>query len=137
MVVDIIVLGWVPHAELSLASDVPGSISAHDQISAYDFANYVKGHRGRLGNRSNVKRQKEYVHNLFSNCQHALSLVQTNDTVLGEQALIRQTVKLNPGYTYAAAKLTMDIPAEYCANITNQKWLGVLGGADTFGFENT
>ncbi|PVH91541.1 Metallo-hydrolase/oxidoreductase, partial [Periconia macrospinosa] len=37
MVVDLIVPGWVPYAELSLASDVPGYISAHDQILAYDF----------------------------------------------------------------------------------------------------
>jgi len=37
---------------------------------------------------------------------------------------------------YAVAKLGMDISAEYYANITNQKWLGVLGGADIFGFEN-
>ena len=30
----------------------------------------------------------------------------------------------------------MDILVEYYANVTNWKWLGVLGGVDTFGFKN-
>jgi len=136
MVVDVIVPGWVPYAELSLSTDVPGYIAAHDQILAYDFVHYVGGHPGRSGNRSDVERQKEYVHDLFANCQEALSLIQTNDAILGAQALLGQTLQLNQGNFYAVAKLGMDIPAEYCANTTNQKWLGVLGGADTFGFEN-
>jgi len=136
MVVDMIVPGWVPYAELSLSTDVPGYIAAHDQILAYDFVHYVGGHPGRSGNRSDVERQKEYVHDLFANCQEALSLMRTNHTVLGAQALLGQTLQLNPGNVYAVAKLGMDISAEYCANVTNRKWLGVLGGADTFGFEN-
>jgi glyoxylase-like metal-dependent hydrolase (beta-lactamase superfamily II) len=136
MLVDIIVPGWVPYAQLSLTTNVPAYIAAHDQVLAYDFTHYVGGHPGRSGNRTDVERQKEYVNDLFHNCQDALGQIQTNNSVLGSQALLGSTEMLNPGNFYAVAKLVNDITAEYCANVTNEKWLGVLGGADTFGFEN-
>ncbi|KAF5697387.1 maltose fermentation regulatory MAL33, partial [Fusarium mundagurra] len=136
MLVDMIVPGWVPWAELTMATDVPGYIAAHDQALAYDFDHYIGGHPGRSGNRADVERQKEYVHDLFHNCQEALSLIQTNNPVLGSKALFSQTMKLNPGNSFAVSKVALDIPAEYCANVTNEKWLGILGGADTYGFEN-
>jgi hypothetical protein len=30
----------------------------------------------------------------------------------------------------------LDITTEFCANKTNEKWVGMLGGIDVFGFEN-
>ena len=42
----------------------------------------------------------------------------------------------NPGNGWAPFKVYLDVLAEFCANRTNEKWLGRLAAADVFQFEN-
>jgi glyoxylase-like metal-dependent hydrolase (beta-lactamase superfamily II) len=136
MLVDVVFPGWVPFSQLAVSSNIPGWIAAHKQILEYDFIHYIGGHLGRSGSRQDVEVQLEYITDLFNNCNETIHLTATNDPKLGAAALLGEVSKLNPGNSWAQFKIYLDITAEYCANITNQKWLGKLGGADVFGFEN-
>jgi glyoxylase-like metal-dependent hydrolase (beta-lactamase superfamily II) len=136
MLVDVVFPGWVPFAQLADSTNIPGWIQAHHQILEYDFIHYIGGHVGRSGSRNDVQTQLEYVSDLFNNCNASLQLTMTNNPILGASALLGPVSQLNPGNYWAQFKIFSDIVAEYCANTTNEKWLGKLGGADVYGFEN-
>lgn len=136
MLVDVVFPGWVPFAQLAVSTNIPGWVNSHYQILQYDFEYYIGGHIGRSGNRADVETQLEYVMDLLNNCNKTITLSGTDDPVVGTEALLGKVSQLNPGNYWAEFKAYLDITAEYCANVTNEKWLGVLGGADVFGFEN-
>jgi glyoxylase-like metal-dependent hydrolase (beta-lactamase superfamily II) len=136
MLVDVVFPGWIPFSQLAESTNIPGWIAAHSQILAYDFKHYIGGHLGRSGSRRDVETQLEYVTDLFNNCNATIALTASNDSTLGAAALLGGVSKLNPGNYWAQFKVYLDVAAEHCANVTNEKWLGVLGGADVFGFEN-
>lgn len=136
MLVDVVYPGWIPFTYLGVSTNIPGWIAAHDQILEYQFEHYLGGHLGRAGNRTDVELQKEYVLDLFDNCKKTIELSATDNPVVGAAGLQASVLKLNPDNTWAAFKVFLDSTAEYCANVTNQKWLGKLGAADVFGFEN-
>lgn len=136
MVVDIVFPGWAPFAALGEATNIPNFIQAHDQILGYDFEYYIGGHVGRPGNRTDVLLQQEYVQDLFTNCNASLLLTETDDPVLGAQNILAAVGKNNPGNWWADFKVYLDVVAERCANVTDAKWGGKLGGIDVFGFEN-
>src|SRR5215216_6302037 len=65
MLVDIIFPGWIPFPYLAIAKDTAGFIKAHDiALNNYDFDTIVAGHLTRLGTRSDVIIQKEFVSDL-------------------------------------------------------------------------
>ncbi|KAK5690122.1 hypothetical protein LTR17_026048 [Elasticomyces elasticus] len=134
MVVDIVDPGWVPFAQLAFAADVPGYVLAQGQSLSYDFDHLVAGHVGRAGTRQDVRESMEYVEDLFRNCNATMHLSRSAPynvaNISGVQA------EINPGNGYAAFKASQDIISEVCANQTNPKWLGRLGGADVFSYEN-
>jgi glyoxylase-like metal-dependent hydrolase (beta-lactamase superfamily II) len=139
MLVDIVYPGWVPFAYLGQAQFVPGYIKAFDQVLEYDFKYFVGGHLTRSGDRNDVLVGKEYVTDLKNNCQRALLLSAfpanaTNPVSAGE--ITPPIYAANPGNLWSVFKGYLDDLAMYCANVTNQKWLGVLGAADVYGFEN-
>jgi glyoxylase-like metal-dependent hydrolase (beta-lactamase superfamily II) len=136
MLVDVVYPGWIPFTELAVSTNIPGWIAAHDQLLEYDFKHYVGGHLARSGNRTDVEVQKEYVSDLFANCKKTIELSATDDPVVGAAAVLGVVSKLNPGNSWANFKAYLDVTAEYCANLTNAKWVGRLGAADVFGFEN-
>lgn len=136
MLVDLVFPGWVPFSELAESTNIPNWIKAHDQVLGYDFDHYVGGHLGRTGTRSDVITQQQYVQDLFNNCNATIALTATNNPLLGAASLLGTVGKNNPGNYWAEFKAYLDISAEYCANLTNEKWGNVLGGADVFGFEN-
>jgi glyoxylase-like metal-dependent hydrolase (beta-lactamase superfamily II) len=136
MVVDIVFPGWVPFAELAESTNIINWIKAHDQILSYDFIHYVGGHVGRPGTRQDVIVQQEYLNDLSTNCNMSIALTATNDAILGVNNIIGSVAKNNPGNWWADFKVYLDLVAEHCANITNEKWGSKLGGADAFGFEN-
>ncbi|KAG0645315.1 hypothetical protein D0Z07_8836 [Hyphodiscus hymeniophilus] len=139
MVVDIVFPGWVPFAYLGEAQSVPGYIRAHDQILAYHFDHYVGGHLTRSGTRQDVMIQKEYVEDLRANCADALILSGSppNSTnPVSAYSMIPPILAIDPGNSWAEFKLYLFNIATYCADVTNKKWLGRLGAADVYGFEN-
>ena len=136
MLVDVVFPGWIPFSALGEVKNVPGFIKAHDQILEYDFAHFVGGHIDRSGVRDDVLVQKEYVHDLFNNCAHAINLTATMDPVLGGQAILGPVFAKNPGNEWAAFEVYMEVTAGYCANITSDKWINRLAGSDVFQLSN-
>jgi hypothetical protein len=51
-------------------------------------------------------------------------------------AAIGPTVAANPGNLWAEFKAYLRVTAQTCADNTTSRWLGVLGGADVYAFEN-
>lgn len=51
-------------------------------------------------------------------------------------AAIGPTVAANPGNAWAQFKAYFRVAAQTCADNTTSRWLGVLGAADVFAFEN-
>jgi glyoxylase-like metal-dependent hydrolase (beta-lactamase superfamily II) len=136
MVIDIVFPGWAPFVGLAESSNVPNWVKAHDQILSFDFAHYIGGHFDRIGTRQDVVTQREYVKDLFANCNATLALTATKDPLLGASNILGSVLQNNPGNGAAEFKVYLDLVAERCANITNKKWGTLLGGADAFGFEN-
>jgi glyoxylase-like metal-dependent hydrolase (beta-lactamase superfamily II) len=139
MLVDIVYPGWVPFAYLGQAQFVPGYIKAYDQALEYDFDHFVGGHLTRSGTRSDVLIGQEYVSDLKSNCIKAIQLSAlppnaTNPVSAG--GIIGPVQAANPGNPWSIFRAYLDTLAEYCANLTNEKWLGVLGAADVYGVTN-
>ena len=134
MVVDQVYPGWVPFAELAASVYVPGWITAHDEILAYDFDVYLGGHLGGAGNRTDVEVQREYVRDLFENCEGALVKSGTGDGDVGLGGIAGDVLAANPGNYWALFGVYIDAVAELCYNLTSEKWLGRLAGQDVFGF---
>ena len=77
------------------------------------------------------------MQDLFKDCNDTIQqTANMTNPLLSPQALLGSTMKNNPGNTWAQFKIYLDVAAEACANRTNEKWEGKLGGADVFGFEN-
>lgn len=137
ILIDVVFPGWIPFAALGQAKNVPAYYHAHDQILQYDFEHYIGGHVGRAGNRTDVLVEQEYILDLKQNCELAINQSATDDPTIGSAALLGPVSAKNPGNSWAPFKVYLDTLAQYCANKTNEKWVGRLGGADVFGFEST
>ena len=139
MLVDIVFPGWVPFHRLGEAQDVPDFIKAHDQILDYEFDHYIGGHLDRAGTRRDVLVQQEYVKDLFANCKHVIVLSAQPPSAsnpISARSILLGVEKANPGNSWAYFNTYFDTVTTYCANLTNEKWLGRLGGADVYGFDN-
>lgn len=136
ILIDTVFPGWAPFALLGQAKNLPLFIAAHDLILSYPFDHYIGGHLGRSGNRTDVLVQQEYVLDLKHNCEVAINKSATNDSVLGFEAIVGPVAEKNPNNTWAPFKAYLDTLSTYCANVTNEKWVGRLAAADVFGFEN-
>jgi glyoxylase-like metal-dependent hydrolase (beta-lactamase superfamily II) len=139
MLVDVVFPGWVPFAYLGEAQNVPGYIKAHAQILSYDFDHFVGGHLTRSGTRTDVMMQKEYVDDLRTNCVEAIVLSASSPNAtnsLSASTLIPAINATDPGNPWAIFKIYQDNLANYCAAVTNEKWLNRLGGADVYGVQN-
>ena len=120
MVVDVVEPGWSPYRYLAASEDVPGYFAAHDQILAYDFDVYIGGHLARYGTREDVELQKEYLLDMRAN---ALTALQTTDFM----AIGAQTGFENPWLLF---DVYFDALTQTCADLTIEKWGGVLAGVD-------
>jgi len=80
--------------------------------------------------------QKEYMQDLLASCMQALDLAAMGDP-LSSAAVLQGAVELvNPGNPWAVFRGYLAVVAEYCGNATNKKWVGRLGAADVWGFDN-
>ncbi|KAJ7457318.1 beta-lactamase-like protein [Mycena latifolia] len=130
LLIDVVFPGWAPFTELGIAGFVPGLTAAHDVLLTFDFDVFVAGHVGRLGTKHDVLLQKKYVEDLHDSCAAAIN------GGFDVSAAIEPTVAANPENTAAEFKAYLRAAAQTCADNTTSRWVGVLAGADVFGFEN-
>ncbi|KJZ73012.1 hypothetical protein HIM_07584 [Hirsutella minnesotensis 3608] len=135
MLVDVIYPGWVPFGYLSDAASVPGVIEAHDRALDFTFDHFIAGH-GRAGSRHDVETSRAYLDDLKNNCQKAIRLSNDPNSPLSGAKLTKRVLDANPGNGFAVVKTLIDSMAHYCGNMTTYNWLGKLGAADVFGYEN-
>jgi hypothetical protein len=91
---------------------------------------------GPSGNRTDVLIQREYVLDLKRNCEAAIQLSATNHPLVGAGNLLPPVAALNPGNPWSLFKVYVNQLSAFCANRTNEKWLGKLAAADVYQFEN-
>ncbi|KAJ9604162.1 hypothetical protein H2200_011685 [Cladophialophora chaetospira] len=140
MLVDVIYPGWVPFDYLGESQNIPGYITAHDQVLAYDFETFIGGHINRVGTRQDVTIQKEYITDLRDNCIEAIRLsgLPPNATnPLSVYTSLTAIEAANPGNSWALFNYYIDeLLVDWVDNKTTEKWLGRLAGADVYGKSN-
>jgi len=130
MAVDIVYPGWVPFDLLSVSTNIPGLIEAHEQILDYKFDTFVGGHIGRTGNREDVKLAAEYIDDLQSKAIAALEDNPRSEIIppLGREYGFEHSWWLTDQHTQAVT--------QQCTQAMEQAWKGRLGGVETFAREH-
>jgi glyoxylase-like metal-dependent hydrolase (beta-lactamase superfamily II) len=124
MLVDIIFPGWIPFPYLAIAKDTAGFIKAHDiALNNYDFDTIVAGHLNRLGTRSDVIIQKEFVSDLEK------AAATANQEVLFSNIASQVGNFDNPWLIFSTY---IDAINKQCEDEMLPKWQSRLGGAEIF-----
>lgn len=122
MLVDVILPGWVPFRALTVASDIPGFLRAHDQLLQYDFDTLVGGHLTRLGTREDVIDHLRYVDDVIESTAAALPTVSVQQ--------IR--TEIGSGNPFLIADTYNERVAAIVANGLVERWSSRLGGVAVF-----
>jgi len=130
MYIDIVFPGWTMFRDLAQAEYTPAFIEAHDKILQYDFDVYVGGHLTRLGNRQDVKIQREYVHDLVANGQYALA----HSSFATFAASLGTFNPTSPNYLnyWLLWDSVQQEQVNTCVQRTLAKWSGRLGAVDVW-----
>jgi len=139
MKVDIVFSGWVPFAYLAESESIPGYIKAHDFILDYEFDYLVGGHLTRAGDRKDVEVQREYVLDLQKAVDEAIDLstqAPSEENPISFQQIFADSAEANPDNVWALFETYLEALARFAEKKVLDKWLGVLGGADVYTFEN-
>jgi glyoxylase-like metal-dependent hydrolase (beta-lactamase superfamily II) len=126
MLVDVIFPGWVPFSNLALSAFVPGYIRVHEQVLAYEFDQLVGGHVTRTGTPEDVRVQLEYLEDLRTTAEAALSSVD----------LARTMAPVDTANAWAVFRAYLDAVAAQTADEVVPRWKDRLGGADVFTLPN-
>ena len=126
MLVDVVFPGWVPFAYLAESSDIPGWIAAHDEAMTYPFQTYIGGHLTRIGTRSDVATQHEYIAEVRTQAADAIAAVDVS-------AIYASVDPTNP---WAVFRAYLDACARRAASAVVPNWLSRLGGADVYTYSN-
>jgi glyoxylase-like metal-dependent hydrolase (beta-lactamase superfamily II) len=126
MLVDVIFPGWVPFSNLSLSAFVPGVLRAHEQALNYEFDHFVGGHVTRPGTPEDVRVQQEYLTDLRTTAEAALSSVDLPATM----------AVIDTGNVWAVFRAYLDAVAAATADEIVPRWTDRLGGADVFTLPN-
>ena len=122
MVVDVIFPGWMPWRRLALAQDIPGYFKQVEKIQSMDFDWLVSGHVARVGTKSDVATQHEFLQDLKEAAGKALQ-----STALGEGMDVRD--QSNP---WAVFDNYIDRVAVQCVNALTPKWAPRLAAFDVY-----
>ena len=122
MVVDVIFPGWMPWRRLALAQDIPGYFKQVEKIQSMDFDWLVSGHVARVGTKSDVATQHEFLQDLKEAAGKALQ-----STALGEGMDARD--QSNP---WAVFDNYIDRVAVQCVNALTPKWAPRLAAFDVY-----
>jgi glyoxylase-like metal-dependent hydrolase (beta-lactamase superfamily II) len=126
MLVDVIFPGWVPFSNLALSANIPGFIKAHEQTLGYDFDTLVGGHVTRPGTPEDVRIQLEYMTDLRTTAEAALSSVDLPTTMS----------PVDTANVWAVFRAYLDAVAAQTADEVVPRWKDRLGGADVFTLPN-
>jgi hypothetical protein len=118
--------GWVPFSNLALSANVPGFIKAHEQALGYDFDTLVGGHVTRPGTPDDVRVQLEYMTDLRTTAEAALSSVDLEATM----------DPVDAGNVWAVFRAYLDAVAAQTADEIVPRWKDRLGGAGVFTLPN-
>ena len=126
MLVDVIFPGWVPFSNLALSANVPGFVEAQEQALEYPFERLVGGHVNRPGTADDVRTQIEYMNDLRTTAEAALSSVDLNEIM----------APIDTTNAWAVFKTYLDAVAAKTADEIVPRWIDRLGGADLFTLPN-
>ena len=127
MVIDVFFPGWVPFRNLAMSQDIPGWVHAHDTALDYDWTTLVSGHLGRLGQRADGLLQRDYIRDLDASVTQAINSFDPSP-------MFQQ---YGPsGNAWAIFQHYLKGAAQQAAGPVVDKYLGTLGGADVFTFDN-
>ncbi|GAB3178278.1 glyoxylase-like metal-dependent hydrolase (beta-lactamase superfamily II) [Micromonospora palomenae] len=126
MLVDVIFPGRVPFSNLAVSANIPGFVNAQEQALAYPFDKLVGGHVTRPGTPDDVRTQIEYLRDLRSTTEAALSSVDV-------QKILAPVDATN---AWAIFKAYLDAVAARAADELVPRWSQRLGGADMFTLPN-
>ncbi|MER6590262.1 MBL fold metallo-hydrolase [Micromonospora purpureochromogenes] len=122
MLVDVIFPGWVPFSNLAVSANIPGFVNAQEQALEYPFDKLVGGHVTRSGTPDDVRTQIEYLQDLRSTTEAALSSVDV-------QKILAPVDATN---AWAIFRAYLDAVAARAADELVPRWSQRLGGADLF-----
>jgi len=122
MLVDVIFPGWVPFSNLALSAFVPGFIRMHELALDYAFDHLVSGHATRPGTPQDVRVQLEYMSDLRTTAEAALSSVDLAATM----------ASVDTTNVWAVFRAYLDAVAAQTADELVPRWKDRLGGADVF-----
>ncbi len=120
--VDVVIPGWVPFRSLTVATDVPGYLLAHDQLLEYDVDTVVGGHLTRLGTPEDVVTNRAYLRDLFDLTARAMA----NISIASVKA------KLGAANAYRVADAYYETIARQVNAQLIDRWAERLGGVDVF-----
>jgi hypothetical protein len=123
MLVDVIFPGWVPFANLGYAADVPGWVTAHDQVLGYTFDTFVGGHLARVGTRDDVLVQREYLAEMRPRIEYEFGHVDMQAIFGGIE---------DPANSWALFDAYSDAIATAATDYLVPRWTSRLGGADVY-----
>ncbi|MBM0225593.1 MULTISPECIES: MBL fold metallo-hydrolase [Micromonospora] len=126
MLVDVIFPGWVPFSNLAVSANIPGFVNAHEQALGYPFEKLVGGHVNRPGTPDDIRTQIEYMNDLRSTTEAALSSVNLNEIM----------APVDTANAWAVFKAYLDAVAAQAADELVPRWTERLGGADMFTLPN-
>ena len=126
MVVDVVYPGYVPFDLLAVSSDIPGWVSALDDVLSYDFDVLVGGHISRTGSREDVQLAKSYVGDLREAATRALADNQRSDIIPAAIATF------GPADGWWLTNRHTEAVVAQCATDIRQAWTGRLAGVETF-----
>ncbi|MEH0935819.1 MBL fold metallo-hydrolase [Micromonospora psammae] len=126
MLVDVIFPGWVPFSNLAISASIPGFVTAQEQTLEYPFDKLVGGHVNRVGTPDDVRTQIEYLDDLRSTTEAALSSVDLPEIM----------APVDPRNVWAVFKAYLDAVAARAADEMVPRWVDRLGGADLFTLPN-
>jgi glyoxylase-like metal-dependent hydrolase (beta-lactamase superfamily II) len=128
MLVDVLFPGWSMFESFAFTgvTDLPGWLEAQERAMAFDFKFFVSGHVNRVGTRSDLETQREYVADIRQNAASALLATDLN-------AIIQKTGTQN---SWAFFSTFLNAASQQCADTTLAKWKGRLGAVDIFTFSH-
>lgn len=126
MLVDVVFPGWVPFAYLAESQNIPGWLEAPAQALAYPFRTFIGGHLTRLGTRSDVVIQQEYMADLKAQATKAIDTFDITSVYKS----------VDPANPWAIFRGYLDGVAAQAAGAVVPRWIDRLGGADVYTMSN-
>jgi glyoxylase-like metal-dependent hydrolase (beta-lactamase superfamily II) len=134
MNIDVIFPGWVPFSSLAMASDLRGFVRGHDIVLRYEFDTLVPGHLSRVGTRTDVETQQEYVNDLVDTAMKYLDDVSPARSAHDAEPNFMSAADLAGGFEnpWLVFDTYLNGVAEKVTEEILGRWTGRLAAVDVF-----